>query len=287
MLHAQRIEHRPAMIVELKQRPVAAIGGAIRVVTFHVALAQPGGFLDENVAASERSNRLREGRAVALVRLDVHPKSAMRRARFRAQAEGKKERGGEQRPHGGLIKGLTGFATLASLERMRLTFVCATLALLVTVADAPAQEKRGWLRRMLHPFGSSEKIPQYKNPKIRGLALTVELPSEPVKLSEVRQLPIHVILTNRADRAVEMVFPSEQRIEILLHDSNGRVVTRWSENRAFAEQVGTLLINPGEHVEYSETIATRELSSGRVFTVEVTVPAYPEIGAQRKSIAAP
>ncbi len=170
---------------------------------------------------------------------------------------------------------------------MRLTFVCATLALLVTVADAPAQEKRGWLRRMLHPFGSSEKIPQYKNPKIRGLALTVELPSEPVKLSEVRQLPVHVILTNRADRAVEMVFPSEQRIEILLHDSNGRVVTRWSENRAFAEQVGTLLINPGEHVEYSETIATRELSSGRVFTVEVTVPAYPEIGAQRKSIAAP
>ncbi len=170
---------------------------------------------------------------------------------------------------------------------MRLTFVCATLALLVTVADAPAQEKRGWLSRMLHPFSSSEKIPQYKNSKIRGLALTVELPGEPVKLSEVRQLPVHVILTNRGDRAVEMVFPSEQRIEILLHDSNGRVLTRWSENRAFAEQVGTLLINPGEHVEYSETIATRELSSGRVFTVEVTLPAYPEIVAQRKSIAAP
>ena len=48
-----------------------------------------------------------------------------------------------------------------------------------------------------------------------------------------------------------------------------------------------LLINPGEHVEYSETIATRELSPGKVFAVEVVVPAYPELDAQRKSIAAP
>mgnify|MGYP003694405019 CR=1 FL=1 len=114
-----------------------------------------------------------------------------------------------------------------------------------------------------------------------------ELPPEPVKLSEVRQLPVHVTLTNRGDRAVELSFPSEQRIEILLRDSTGRIVTRWSENRAFAEQVGTLLINPGEHVEYSETIATRELVPGKVFTVEVTMPAYPELDAQRKSITSP
>jgi len=81
--------------------------------------------------------------------------------------------------------------------------------------------------------------------------------------------------------------PSEQRIEILLHDSAGRVVTRWSENRAFEEQPGNLLINPGEHVEYSETIATRELVAGKVFAVEVLVPAYPELDVQRKLIAAP
>ncbi|MDQ3116214.1 MAG: BsuPI-related putative proteinase inhibitor [Verrucomicrobiota bacterium] len=170
---------------------------------------------------------------------------------------------------------------------MRLTFLCATLLLLAAVTDAPAQEKRGWLGRLLHPFSSSEKIPQYKNPKISGLVLTVELPSEPVKLSEVRQLPVHVILTNRGERAVEMSFPTEQRIEILLRDSTRQVVTRWSDNRAFAEQAGTLLINPGEHVDYYETIATRELVPGKVFTVEVTVPAYPEIDGHRKSIASP
>ena len=115
----------------------------------------------------------------------------------------------------------------------------------------------------------------------------MELPQEPVKLSEVRQLPVRVTLTNRGDRAVELNFPSEQRIEILLHDAAGRVVTRWSDNRAFAEHVGTILINPNEHVEYSETIATRELVPGKVFTVEVTVPAYPELDAKRKSLTAP
>ena len=168
---------------------------------------------------------------------------------------------------------------------MRRTSVFAGLLLLATVLAAPAEEKRSWLGRVFHPFGSAEKIPEYKNPKIRGLVLSVDLPSEPVKLSEVRQLPVHVRLTNRGERAVELKFPTEQRIEILLHDATGHVVTRWSENRAFAEQVGTLLINPNEYVEYAETIATRELTPGKVFTVEVNVPAYPELDAQRKSIA--
>jgi Intracellular proteinase inhibitor len=170
---------------------------------------------------------------------------------------------------------------------MRLTSVFAALLLLATIVAAPAEEKRSWLGRLFHPFGSSEKIPEYNDPKIRGLVLTVELPSEPVKLSEVRQLPVHILLSNRGDKAVQLIFPTEQRIEILLHDSTGRVVTRWSDNRAFEERPSTLLINPSEHVEYSETIATRELTAGKVFTVEVVVPAYPELDAQRKSIAAP
>jgi hypothetical protein len=169
---------------------------------------------------------------------------------------------------------------------MRLTFVFAALVCFAAIESSPAQEKRNWLGRVFHPFGSSQKIPEYRNPKIRGLLLTIDLPSEPAKLSEMRQLPVHVLLTNHGERAVELLFPTEQRIEILLHDSTGRVVTRWSENRAFAEKPATLLINPREHVEYSETIATRELEPGKVFAVEVNVPAYPELHTQRKSIAA-
>ena len=170
---------------------------------------------------------------------------------------------------------------------MRLTLLCTALLLFAPLTSAPAQEKRSWFQRLTRPFSSSEKIPTYKNRKLNGLALTVEIPSEPLKLAETRQLPVHIILTNRGDRAVELLFPTEQRIEILLHNAAGQVVTRWSDNRAFEERPRTLLINPREHVEYSETIATRELESGKVFTVEVQVPAYPELRAQRKGIAAP
>lgn len=174
---------------------------------------------------------------------------------------------------------------------MRRSALLATLFLLATTTLLQAQQtpapKRGLLSRVLHPFGSSQKVPKYDNPKLTGLQLSIDLPDEPIKLTEVRQLPVTVRLTNVGKRAVELSFPTEQRIEILLHDSNGRVVTRWSENRAFAPTPSITLINPNEHLEWSETIATRELSPGRVFTVEVTVPAYPELDVKRKAIAAP
>ena len=170
---------------------------------------------------------------------------------------------------------------------MRRTPLVAALLLGIATSFASAQEKRGLLGRLFHPFSSSEKLPQYRNPKLRGLVLSLQLPAEPVKLSEMRQLPVTIHLTNRGTRAIELSFPTDQRIEILLHDAAGRVVTRWSDNRAFETTPATILINPNEHLEYSETIATRDLAPGKVFTVEATVPAYPELDTKRKSIAAP
>ena len=174
---------------------------------------------------------------------------------------------------------------------MRPSALLAAIFLVAATAQLPAQQsapaKRGLFNRVLHPFGSSQKIPTYDNPKLNGLVLSVELPAEPIRLNEMRQLPVTIQLANRGKQAAELSFPTEQRIEILLHDFNGRVVTRWSENRAFAPTPSVALINPGEHLEWAETIATRELAPGRVFTVEVTVPAYPQLDARRKAIAAP
>lgn len=157
-----------------------------------------------------------------------------------------------------------------------------------TFASAQDQPKRGFFGRLLHPFSSSsEKLPQYRDKKLRGLVLSMQLPSEPVNLSETRQLPVTVDLTNRGDHAIELNFPTEQRIDIYLHDSSGRVATRWSDNRAFQATPIMILLNPNEHLQYDETIATRDLSPGRVFTVEAVVPAYPELDAKHKLLAAP
>jgi hypothetical protein len=147
-------------------------------------------------------------------------------------------------------------------------------------------EKRSFLDRILHPF-SSERLPEYRDTRLRGLVMEIVLSPEPVKLSEVRRLSVKATLTNRSKRAIELDFPNEQRIEILLLNSTGTTLTKWSDNHAFADKVGTVVVNPQEHIEYNETIATRELAPNKVFIAEVFFPQFPELRVRQKFLTAP
>ncbi|MEY2489375.1 MAG: Intracellular proteinase inhibitor [Verrucomicrobiota bacterium] len=153
-------------------------------------------------------------------------------------------------------------------------------------AQPTPQKRGGWFTRMLHPFQSSP-APNYKDARLRGLVLDLKLSPQPVKLSEVRQLEVKITLTNVSKRAISLDFPTDQRIEILLRNSSDAVLTTWSDNHAFDANAGTILINPGEHIYYSETIATRELTPNKVFLVEVFFPQYPELRARQKFLTAP
>ncbi len=146
--------------------------------------------------------------------------------------------------------------------------------------------RRGWLSRILHPF-SPDVVPQYKDPRLRGLALDLQITPQTVKLSEVRQLGIRVTLANLSKRPVPLDFPTNQRIEIYLMDSGGNILTKWSDNHAITEKPATILVNPQERVEYSETISTRELTPNKVFIAEVFFPQYPELRIRQKFLAVP
>lgn len=146
--------------------------------------------------------------------------------------------------------------------------------------------RRGWLSRILHPF-SPEVIPQYKDPKLRGLALDLQITPQTVKLSEVRQLAVKITLANLSKRPVPLDFPTNQRIEIYLKDSGGDVLAKWSDNHAITEKPVTIVINPQERIEYSETISTRELTPNKVFIAEVFFPQYPEMRIRQKFLAVP
>jgi hypothetical protein len=151
----------------------------------------------------------------------------------------------------------------------------------------PTPRKRGWFGRMLHPFSSEPAPPQYKDPKVRGLALLLQVSPQTVKLSEVRQLEVKVRLTNQSKKAIELNFPNDQRIEIYLMNSAGIVLTKWSDNHAINNKPGIVLINPREHIEYNETISTRELTPDKVFIAEVFFPKYPDLRARQKFLTAP
>lgn len=151
----------------------------------------------------------------------------------------------------------------------------------------PTPQKRGIFGRMLHPFSSSAPVPQYKDSKLRGLAFDLQIVPQPVKLSEVRQLEVKVTLSNLGKRPVTLDFANDQRIEIYLRNSAEAILAKWSDNHAVNEKPGTVMINQDEHIEYKETIATRELTPNKVFIAEVFFPKYPELRARQKFMTAP
>jgi hypothetical protein len=169
----------------------------------------------------------------------------------------------------------------------------AALLFLLLLTDAFAQSKtnepakRSWFGRVLHPFSSGTRLPEYNDPRLRGLTMRLELSPQPVKLSEVRLLDVKVTLTNMAKRPIALEFPNEQRIEIYLLNSTERVLTKWSDNHAFADKAATVLINPEEHIEYNERIATRDLTPNTVFIADVFFPRYPDLRIRQKFLTAP
>jgi len=148
-------------------------------------------------------------------------------------------------------------------------------------------KKRGLFGRILHPFSSSEVLPKYNDRKLRGLILDLQVSPQPLRLSEVRQMEVKVTVTNMGNRMIPLDFPTDQRIEIQLLNAADAVLTKWSENHAIKDKPGTILINPGEHVEYKENIATRDLTPGRVFTADVFFPKYPELHVRQKFLTEP
>ncbi|HYR22798.1 MAG TPA: BsuPI-related putative proteinase inhibitor [Chthoniobacterales bacterium] len=163
----------------------------------------------------------------------------------------------------------------------------ATPGATATPITTTTLQKRGVIGRIFHPFSSSEVLPKYSDRKLRGLVLDLQVSPQPVRLSEIRQMEVKVTVTNKGNRMITLDFPTDQRIEIQLLNSANAVLTKWSENHAIKEKPGTVLINPDEHVEYKESIATRDLTPGKVFTAEVFFPKYPELRIRQKFLTEP
>lgn len=132
----------------------------------------------------------------------------------------------------------------------------------------------------LSPFrggGKRSKLPR----DVHGLEMEMTLSPDPVKLSETRRIAVSVRITNRSKRLVHLQFPTAQRLEILVRDPAGRVIVQWSEDQYFAQAVSYLAINPGERVEYSEKVPTRELVAGTAYTVEAFLVRHDDLRARK------
>jgi len=150
-------------------------------------------------------------------------------------------------------------------------------------SDEPGLLGRAWeSTQKLNPLRRELKPREMKQPKPEHLEsivanLSVEPPAP--KLAEVRLVKVRLQLVNRGKRMVRLDFPTTQRIEVVVKDATGKVVEEWSEYHRFEKNPGMVAINPGERLEYSASVATREMKEGQTFTIEAWVVAYDSLRA--------
>ena len=108
-----------------------------------------------------------------------------------------------------------------------------------------------------------------KNGDILPMLLTVE-PSQ-FSIADHPDLTITLRLSNSQRREIELLYPTDQRLEIVTKDSSGTVINRWSEDRTFDPVEGFTEINPAEFIVYSEKLSTTSMKAGETYTIEVSV----------------
>jgi hypothetical protein len=142
------------------------------------------------------------------------------------------------------------------------------------VADTNQGARKPLYRRVTGLFGGGED--KASNPNVKGLELEVKTKPATVKLSETWNMEVKAVVRNTGRRMATLKLPTAQRIEILIRDMATReVVERWSDDRSFAQVESLLVINPGERLEYNESISLRDLEPGRKYELEVSVQGAP------------
>jgi hypothetical protein len=118
-------------------------------------------------------------------------------------------------------------------------------------------------------FGSVRLIKQHASSELK-------VDPASFSLDDRRELTVTFTVENRTNRLVKLDFPTSQRIEILVRDSSGKVIEKWSDDRAFQDVSGVVMINPGERIQYEEKIATRDMQPGQTYIVEASMANTPE-----------
>lgn len=119
----------------------------------------------------------------------------------------------------------------------------------------------------------------------------VEVTPSPLSLKTSEESPlghasIKVTLTvrNKGKRTYTLSFPNSKRYDITVKNASGQVVYTWSDDKLFVDVVGTIMIDPGDPIQYSEIIPLSEFSAPATpgtYSVDVVMSNYPELVAHQ------
>lgn len=104
-----------------------------------------------------------------------------------------------------------------------------------------------------------------------GLQTRLTLDPSDFVLADRREIRATYSVVNKSRAAVRLDFPTEQRVEFALMAPDGRRIFLWSEDRLFAATPSTLVVNPGERLEYAAALPTRDMAAGRKYTAKASL----------------
>ena len=170
-------------------------------------------------------------------------------------------------------------------------------AVIEAPAPAPVKERkpgfweRAWVstkkgtaavgRTVARPFGGSKEAPGDSKIGWRNLEMALTVEPAQVKLSDTKAVRVALTVVNKGNNAVQLDFPTTQRIEILLKKDSGEILSKWSEDQKVDPEQGFLVINTEERLEYSANVSTREMKSGNSYIIEAYFPSFPDLRGSR------
>lgn len=114
-----------------------------------------------------------------------------------------------------------------------------------------------------------DSVKSIKGSKTLPMLLTVD-PAD-FSIANHPDLAVSLKISNSQRREIELLYPNDQRLEILVKDSTGTVLSRWSQDRIFDPTEGFVEINPSEFIIYSEKLPTSVMKAGETYTIEASL----------------
>ena len=124
---------------------------------------------------------------------------------------------------------------------------------------------------------------------LRTEQTTEKLQIEPENFSLQDRSEVGVVYTvrNNTGKIIRLDYETTQRIDLETTDGSGKVLEKWSNDRAFQPQEGIVILNPKERIEYRENVPTRDMKAGESYAIKAEVAGHPDYTVIRTVTPAP
>lgn len=135
----------------------------------------------------------------------------------------------------------------------------------------------------------TEMFASIKIKTIHNEKTTEKLRVEPAhfELSKNKELDTSYTVQNNTGKLMRLNFATTQRIDLVTTDASGKIIDKWSDDRAATPQDGIIIINPKERIQYDEKIPTREMKPAQSYTIQSEVVGYPDYTVSKTVVPAP